>query len=110
MAGIEYDEKLCRIAKRNLRKTSGKVKVYRADAADFPLYENFDTFYLYNPFDEKILEKCIDQILASLRKCPRKLTVFYCNPVYGEVLMNKGFKEEAHFYYKTTIYTLRGEE
>lgn len=35
VAGIEYDEKLCRIAKRNLRKTSGKVKVYRADAQIF---------------------------------------------------------------------------
>ena len=110
VAGIEYDEKLCRIARRNLRKTSGKIKVYRADAADFPLYENYDTFYLYNPFDEKILEKCIDLILASLKKCPRKLTVFYCNPVYGDVLKKKGFEEAAHFYYKTTIFILYGEQ
>ena len=109
-AGIEYDEKLCRIARRNLRKTSGKIKVYRADAADFPLYENYDSFYLYNPFDEKILEKCIDLILASLKKCPRKLTVFYCNPVYGDVLKKKGFEEESHFYYKTTIFILHGEQ
>ena len=110
VAGVEYDEKLCRIAKRNLRKTSGKVKVYKADAVEFPLYENYDTFYLYNPFDEKILEKCVDQILASLRKSPRKLTVFYCNPVYGDVLRKKGFEEAAHFYYKTTIFIRYGEQ
>jgi len=110
VAGVEYDKDLSRIAGRNLRKTSGKVKVYRADAAKFPLYEKYDTFYLYNPFDGKILEKCVDQILATLRERPRKLTVIYCNPVYGDVLREKGFEEEAHFYYKTTIFVMHGEQ
>lgn len=104
VSGIEYDEKLCRLAEKNLKNTSGLVNVYQADAADFSGYKDYDTFYLYNPFDETILEKCTEQIMTTFHACPRKLTVFYCNPVFGDLLERKGFREEGHFYYKTRVY------
>ncbi|MBR0382959.1 MAG: class I SAM-dependent methyltransferase [Eubacterium sp.] len=110
VSGIEYNGKLCRIAKRNLRKVSRPAKVYQADAVDFTMYENYDTFYLYNPFDEAIVEKCTDRIMSSLERRPRKLTVIYCNPVCGDSLKRKGFKEEGHFYYKTSIFVFHGEK
>ena len=109
VSGIEYDEKLCRMAEKNLKKSHRSVNVYQADAAEFSGYKNYDTFYLYNPFDETILGKCFDRILLSLPDNPRKLTVFYCNPVYGDILKRKGFQEEGHFYYKTTVYVYEGE-
>ena len=110
VSGIEYNGKLCRTAKRNLRKVSRTAKVYQADAVDFNMYENYDTFYLYNPFDETILEKCTDRIMSSLEQRPRKLTVIYCNPVYRDTLEKKGFKEVARFYYKTRIFVFDGEK
>lgn len=104
VSGIEFDEKLCRLARKNLKGIPGQVKVYRADAEDFSGYQYYDTFYLYNPFDASILEKCLDRILSTLESNPRKLTVFYCNPVYGDILKGKGFEEKDRFYYKTVVY------
>ena len=109
VSGIEYDKKLCLQARSNLEKESCTASVIEADAVSFPMYKEYDTFYLYNPFDGTILEKCVEQILSSLQSAPRTLTVFYCNPVYGDVLKNKGFQVEGHFYYKTTVFVLRPE-
>ena len=118
VSGIEYDDKLCDLARRNLktalhgrkRRNGGAppVRVYHADAAEFSLYGNYDTFYLYNPFDAEILEKCTDRILSTLEGRPRPITVIYCNPVHADVLLRKGFTEEAGFYYKTKVFVYRG--
>lgn len=110
VSGIEYDKKLCLQARANLEKVSQTADVFEADAVSFSMYRDYDTFYLYNPFDAGILEECVDRILSSLQSNPRTLTVFYCNPLYGEVLRKKGFQEEGHFYYKTTVYVLRPKE
>jgi len=109
VAGIEYDRKLCDLARKNLKNAPKKIEIYHMDAAEFSLYGNYDTFYLYNPFDAAILDKCIDRILLSLELQPRKLTVFYCNPVCGDLLKAKGFRKEAHFYYKTDVFVFYGE-
>jgi len=110
VAGIEYDKNLSILARDNLEKVYGRATVYEGDAASFSMYRDYDVFYFYNPFDGTILEKCLDQILSSVEAAPRKVTVFYCNPVYGEILKNKGFREEGHFYYKTTVFVFRGEK
>lgn len=108
VSGIEYDKKLCRLARRNLRDNPKTIRIYHGDAACFLRYEIFDTFYLYNPFDETILKRCVDRILLSFKQRPRTLTVFYCNPVYADVLREKGFRERGHFYYKTTVFVYDG--
>ena len=111
VSGIEYDSRLCRLAERNLKRMRApeKVRIYNMDALDFSEYRHYDTFYLYNPFDGNILEACIEKILSSRKQRPGKLTVFYCNPVYGSILREKGFLEAGHFYYKTTVFVYQGE-
>ena len=109
VSGIEYDKNLCLQARTNLEKVSETASVIEADALSFSMYQDYDTFYLYNPFDRPILEKCVERIISSLQSVPRTLTVFYCNPIYGDVLKKKGFREEAHFYYKTTVFVLQAE-
>lgn len=104
VSGIEFDKKLFLLARKNLRNTPGPIKVYMADAEKFSGYKYYDTFYLYNPFDETILEKCLDRIFSTMERFPRKITIFYCNPVYGDILRKRGFKEEGHFYYKTVVF------
>ncbi len=110
VAGIEYNKNLSALARINLDKVSGRATVYEGDAASFSMYQDYDVYYLYNPFDRTILEKCLDRILSSLGSAPRTLTVFYCNPVYGDVLKKKGFQEAGHFYYKTTVFTFTKEK
>lgn len=109
VAGIEYDGRLCDLARKNLNKVPEKIEIYQTDAADFAFYGEYDTFYLYNPFGEATLDTCADKILRSLELRPRKLTVFYCNPVFGDLLKAKGFEKEAHFYYKTDVFVFHGE-
>ena len=109
VAGIEFDGKLCDLARKNLRKAPGRIEIYQMDAAAFSSYGDYDTFYLYNPFDAQRLDRCVDRILRSLEQRPRKLTVFYCNPVYGDLLKEKGFEKEARFYYKTEVFVFHGE-
>ena len=109
LAGIEYDGRLCTLARKNLEQAPEEIEIYQMDAACFSFYGDYDTFYLYNPFDETIMEPCLDQILASLKDRPRKITVFYCNPVCGDLLKAKGFRKTGHFYYKTDVFVFHGE-
>ena len=109
VAGIEYDGKLCGMARKNLNKAPEKIEIYQMDAASFSMYGDYDTFYLYNPFDAATLDKCADKILLSHKSHPGRLTVFYCNPVFGDLLKAKGFEREAHFYYKTDVFVFHGK-
>ncbi len=109
VSGIEYDKKLCDLARKNLRHSGACARVYHADAADYKGYADYDTFYLYNPFDKTLLEQCLGRITSSLKERPRKLTIFYCNPIYESIIKKKGFKEKARFYYKTGVFVLDGE-
>ncbi len=100
VSGIDYDAKLCRIAKKNLKKLKldQRVSVYHCDALNFSNYGDYDIFYLYNPFIEPLLDQCLDAILSSLKDHPRKLTIFYCNPRFGHLLPQKGFRRYySHF-------------
>ncbi len=109
VSGIECDGKLCALARKNLGQVRSKPQIYQTDAAEFSFYGDYDTFYLYNPFDAAILDRCSDMILRSLQSDPRTLTVIYCNPVYGDLLKAKGFEKETHFYYKTDVFVFHGE-
>lgn len=106
VSGIEYDRNLTEIAGRNLKKVckKGKTVVYHGDAAAFDRYGDYDVFYLYNPFDAEILKRVVERIMETLEERPRPLYLFYCNPVYAHVLREKGWREVAHFYYKTRVY------
>lgn len=107
VSGIEYDARMCALARRNLSNSHRRIRIYKGDAASFRGYQDYDVFYLYNPFDEKVLERCINRIMLSLEDHPRNLTVFYCNPRYGGLLEKKGFLKEKHFYYKTAVFHLK---
>ena len=106
VSGIEYNDDLCRTARRNLSCGTKNITVYHGDATKFLRYADYDSFYLYNPFDQDTLELCIRRILSTLKDNPRRLTIIYCNPLYKDVLIKHGFRAVKHFYYKTTIYIL----
>lgn len=110
--GIEYDRRLTQTAEKNLarmlKKSRDIPKVFCEDAVAFENYDLFDTFYLYNPFDRATLEKVIHQIRRSAMDPDRTLYLFYCNPLYDDVLVENGWQQVAHFYYKTRVYVLRG--
>ena len=86
--GIDYSSHLIEICKRNLSQISAfNVEVICGDATNIEL--EFDSevflFYLYNPFDSKILDKFLNKILN------KKAVIIYNNPIHKITLLNKGF-------------------
>ena len=106
VSGIEYDKRLSMIARHNLKRLLRYdcVRIYNGDATRFKKYSEYNVFYLYNPFDKDTLSKVISRIMCTLEDNPRTLYLFYCNPLYEEVLIDYGFEEVNQFYYKTKVY------
>ena len=74
--GIEYNLRLHNIAKKNFKKLKkDSLKSFNVNAEKFDLYNNYDVYFLFNPFDELIYKKVLNQILSQ--KTNEKLIIFY---------------------------------
>ena len=83
--GVELLEKLCEIARANIERTRGKlicqrVEVIAADATEFAVPNDVTVIYLYNPFWGDVMTDVQQQILESLRRAPRMLTIINLIP------------------------------
>jgi 16S rRNA G966 N2-methylase RsmD len=87
--GIDLISELIRIAKRNINilKLQDRIQVFTADAVVFEHYDEYDTFYLYNPFEEDIFSRVVNRIINTLETHPRKITIIYANPKCHSVVM-----------------------
>ncbi|MCI9127127.1 MAG: class I SAM-dependent methyltransferase [Eubacterium sp.] len=76
IAGIEIEDSLYRIAVRNFQKLKmHHVEIYHEDAITFSRYDEFNVFYMFNPFEPEIyrevldnLFKCFTQLRAKRKK------------------------------------------
>ena len=66
--GVEFNEYLCDISKKNLAPLNKKFKIIHNDAKKFFLDNYRYIVYLYNPFDEIILNKFLENNLNLLKK------------------------------------------
>src|SRR6185312_6589387 len=102
ITGIDFSAMLCIEAEANVEKISKlfpgtKFDVICADAALYQIQDSQNCFFFFNPFDEIVLLKVVKNILASLKKFPRKIYVIYLNPVHKEIFLSAGFEEEYFF-------------
>lgn len=90
--GIEFSKFLCSIAKNNINSfkhntgTKTVFQVINDDASNYKYVDNENVFFLYNPFDEVILEKVIENIAASLKSQKRKAWMIYANAVHRDLI------------------------
>jgi hypothetical protein len=92
--GLEYNHGLAETARKNFEELfpgSGRFHVYEGDAALFADYDRYTYVYLYNPFNAEVLARVCDQLLASLRRAPRRLVILYQAPFHWDVLKERGF-------------------
>jgi hypothetical protein len=86
IVGVEFSPKLCRIAEANLgsyQSASQKcqaIEVCCLDAVEYPIPLEPAVFYFYNPFDEEIMNRIVDNICKSLEIMPRPVFVVCFNP------------------------------
>lgn len=108
VSGLEYRKSLVKIAESNMKILRQRlfvpVNVIYGDAETYNDYDDYNLFYLYNPFDEAIMKKFICNICISVRNRPRKVRIVYCNPYFEDILLEAGFRFESGFFYHTKTY------
>ncbi|MFQ5511346.1 MAG: class I SAM-dependent methyltransferase [Candidatus Krumholzibacteriia bacterium] len=110
VVGVEFSPQLCRSARENLARfqaktgAGGTVEIVECDVVDYPVRDDDTTFFLFNPFDGKVLAKVIANIVSSNRKCARTVWLIYHNPEFRRVV------EEEPFFKRLGSYTFGGGE
>jgi 16S rRNA G966 N2-methylase RsmD len=101
VSGIDFSKEFCSAAKKNLAITKQKFtglqyNVINNDAFYFEIPTDVDFIFMFNPFDEIIMDAVAENILESFEITPRKITLLYANPLHKEKLLEVGFKQIYH--------------
>lgn len=90
VAGVEISESLAQIAKTNAMRLKKEWRIYNEDSSTFAEIDEFDYFYLYNPFGPDVMEKFMASLRDSIYRNNREIVVLYFNPVCESILLEKG--------------------
>ena len=97
--GVEYDERIIAVARENGNTvvSSGRVEIMLGNAETFPVPENVNRIFFFNPFSVEILQKAMARILESYYENPREMQLFFYfpSPEYISYLMTV---DELSFY------------
>jgi SAM-dependent methyltransferase len=97
--GVEFSKTLCDISTKNALKFREKapwaaeieVRFISAEEYRFSAFDNF--IYLFNPFDNVLMNRVLCNLQDSLQENPRKLTIIYNNPECHDLILQKPFIE-----------------
>ena len=91
IGGIEYVDYIADICRKNMKilGLSDRVECFCQDATKFERYGEYDTFYMFNPFEEEILSKVFDRIMEQ-KPSDKVITVIYLQPWFLDTLKKKG--------------------
>lgn len=97
--GVEYDERIIAVANenRNTAVSACRVEILLGNAETFPVPENVNRIFFFNPFSVEILQKAMARILESYYENPREMLLFFYfpSPEYISYLMTV---DELSFY------------
>ena len=101
VSGVEFSDRFCKIANKNVVITKQTIpsfdyNILNKDAADFEIPEDADCLFFFNPFNELIMKKVINNTLKSLKKKPHNLFIAYVNPLHKQLWIKAGFIEIFH--------------
>jgi len=86
--GIELQEPLCQIARRNAARLRGRkapIEIVCGDATTVDL-SNGTIYFMFNPFGPATLRDTLANIRGSLSQNPRGITVVYYHAKYQSVI------------------------
>ena len=88
--GLELSEKLVKICINNFKILKKKnVKVSNECAIEFQKYNNYNFFYLYNPFPESVMIKFLESLTSQIQE--KEIIIIYNNPVCHKNILDSGF-------------------
>ena len=73
------------------RRIKEAVRVFQGYAALYDAYDDYNYFYLYNPFNEVIMTPFLQHVKESAARNPRDIHIIYHNPVHHELFAEEGF-------------------
>jgi len=97
VVGVEYADAMVSAARDNLDRyrrvtgRGGQVALHHDDAARFPIDDDLNVFYLFNPFGEAVWAAVVDNIRASLARSPRPCWII-ANKAQPDALAAGGFQ------------------
>jgi SAM-dependent methyltransferase len=96
VVGVELNDELARIARRNVARSSGaarpraKIRVMHADALDFRWPRTPLLVYLYNPFACELVEQLAARLAAAAASASGLADLLYVNPTCADALSRQG--------------------
>ena len=100
--GIEFSPELCSIARSNIEiveKIIGSrldIRVVEGDVTDYEIEDDQNVFFLFNPFDDVVLEAVVKNIQKSLQRKSREIAIIYYNPVHAHIMDNYFLQENSY--------------
>jgi hypothetical protein len=93
--GVEISPKLSELARENLKQSRSKlacpnVEIVTMDAAAYEIPDDVTIAYLYHPFGGETFEAVIGNIIESLDRNPRRMTLIYQMPWREDHLLGTG--------------------
>ena len=105
VVGIEFSHQLCEVAQRNqvafaARKPAGApIDVICIDATAYEYQDDENIFYFFYPFGQKLMERVLEGIEASLARRPRPAILVYFYPIHRNVIdRSSAFELEDQFH------------
>jgi hypothetical protein len=108
--GVEFSPQLHRIAEQNIRNYQNpsqqcrNIELLLGDVVEYRVPEEPIVLYLFNPFDEKIMEVLVENIRRSLDVHPRPVFVLYKNPIANAVFEREKFLKTIKITKQYAIY------
>lgn len=98
LIGLDISKQFCEETNENLAITKTLIPdinymVINNDAFFYEIPRETHCIFLFNPFDDVILEQVALNIEYSLSKYPRTIYIIYVNAMHKEVLARYGFEE-----------------
>lgn len=122
VVGVEFSPHLCHAAQENigtflrLQATDVEFEVVNADVADYHVCPDQNVFFMYNPFDQVVLQYVLQNIDQSLIERPRPIWLI-CHGVDENCLKmiaeREGYVEIRHLSYgnaRVTVFVNTGAQ
>jgi hypothetical protein len=95
VTGVEISATLSDLARRNIDRSRNKlacrnIEIVTMDAAGFEVPDDATIAYLYHPFGGETFEAVIGNIIESLDRNPRRLTLIYQMPWREDYVLGTG--------------------
>jgi SAM-dependent methyltransferase len=96
--GVEISHELAAISRANIERARSRLRcpevtIVNCDALDYRLPDDATYVYLFNPFKRGIFQAVLDELVASIERCPRPLRLIYLHPVEHDRVMQTGRAE-----------------